>query len=130
MVSEHPWLEPHPRSPRGWTTWEDIDVDDGEGVRADVDDDVHAEKRHAQLRAELFDERGHGLGAGRRKVGHPFIQLGGAMRTPRQSEAFTNVGAAVFQVSALTAVRSELDSGLDTWWLLKKMVFLSGGGAS
>lgn len=27
----------------------------------------------------------------------------------------------------LTAVRSELDSGLDTWWLLKKMVFLSAG---
>ena len=27
----------------------------------------------------------------------------------------------------LTAVRSELDSGLDTWWLLKKMVSLSAG---
>lgn len=36
----------------------------------------------------------------------------------------------VLQGPELTAVRSELDSGLDTWWLLKKMVFLSGSGAS
>lgn len=27
-------------------------------------------------------------------------------------------------------MRSELDSGLDTFWLLKKIVFLSAGGAS
>lgn len=58
-------------------TWEDVDVDDGEGVCVDVDDDIYAEQRHAELRAELFDERGHGLGAGRREGGHLFIQLGG-----------------------------------------------------
>lgn len=69
---------------RGCATWEDVDVDDGEGVRVYVDDDIYAEKRHAQLRAELFDERGHGLRAGRRKVGHLFIQLGGEMRKSHQ----------------------------------------------
>lgn len=49
-----------------------------------VDDDIYAEKRHAELRAELFDERGHGLRAGRRKVGHLFIQLGGGRRKSHQ----------------------------------------------
>lgn len=58
-------------------TWEDVDVDDGEGVCVYVDDDVDAEQRHAELRAQLSDERRHGLRAGRREVGHLLIQLGG-----------------------------------------------------
>lgn len=36
----------------------------------------------------------------------------------------------MFSRPVLTAVRSELDSGLDTWWLLKNIVFLSGGRES
>lgn len=61
-------------------TWEDVDVDDGEGVCVYVDDDVDAEQRHAELRAQLSDERRHGLRAGRREVGHLLIQLGGERR--------------------------------------------------
>lgn len=57
------------------STWEDVDVDDGEGVRVYVDDDVHAEQGHAKLNSELSDEGGHGLGAGRRQEGHLLIQL-------------------------------------------------------
>lgn len=60
----------------GGITWEDVDVDDGEGVRLDVDDHVHAEQRHAQLHSELSDQGGHGLRAGRRQVGHLLVQLG------------------------------------------------------
>lgn len=102
-------------------------------MRADVDDDIHAEKRHAELRAELFDERGHGLGAGRGKVGHLFVQLPGEISTSHQGRplhACYVEGRCCFPDAGLTAVRSQLDSGLDTFWLLKKMVFLSGGGAS
>lgn len=58
------------------STWEDVDVDDGEGVRVYVDDDVHAEQGHAQLHSELSDQGGHGLRAGRRQAGHLLIQLG------------------------------------------------------
>lgn len=58
------------------STWEDVDVDDGEGVRVYVDDDVHAEQGHAQLHSELSDQGGHCLRAGRRQAGHLLIQLG------------------------------------------------------
>lgn len=56
-------------------TWEDVDVNYSEGVRVYVDDDVHAEQGHAELHSELSDQGSHGLGAGRRQVGHLFIQL-------------------------------------------------------
>ncbi len=60
----------------GCSTWEDVDVDDGEGVCVYVDDDVHAEQDHAELHSELSDQGGHGLGAGRRQAGHLLVQLG------------------------------------------------------
>lgn len=50
-------------------------------MSAYVDDHVYAEERHAELQAELFDQRGHGLRAGGGEVGHLFIQLGGERRT-------------------------------------------------
>lgn len=65
---------------RDSTTWEDVDVNDGEGVRVYVDDHVYSKERHAELRAELPDQRGHGLRAGRGKVGHLLVQLGGETR--------------------------------------------------
>lgn len=57
-------------------TWEDVDVDDGEGVCVYVDDDVHAEQGHTQLNPELSDQGGHGLRAERRQAWHLLIQLG------------------------------------------------------
>lgn len=59
----------------GCSTWEDVDVDDGEGVRVYVDDDVHAEQGHVELHSELPDQGGHGRGAGRRQTRHLLIQL-------------------------------------------------------
>ena len=37
----------------GPVTWEDVNVDDSEGVRVDADDDVHPEQSHAQLCPQL-----------------------------------------------------------------------------
>lgn len=88
-----------------------------------VDDDIHAEQCHAELQPELFDQGGHGLGAGRRQAGHLFVQLGGEMRRSHQVpviELFTSHVCTDIHVCRamppvlLTAVRSELDSGLDT----------------
>lgn len=76
MFQHNPKPPPGP-GPVPRATWEDVDVDDGEGVCVYVDDDVYAEQRHAELRAQLLDERGHGLRAGWGEVGHLFIQLGG-----------------------------------------------------
>ena len=59
-----------------FSTWEDVDVDDGEGVCVYVDDDVHAEQGHAKQDSELSDQSGHGLRAERRQAGHLLIQLG------------------------------------------------------
>lgn len=64
----------------GCSTWEDVDVDDGEGVRVYVDDDVHAEQGHVELHSELSDQGGHRLGAGRRQTRHLLIQLGDRRR--------------------------------------------------
>lgn len=64
-------------------TWEDVDVDDGEGVRVYVDDDVQAEQGHVELHPELSDQGGHGLGAGRRQTGHLLIQLWGEKERER-----------------------------------------------
>lgn len=94
-------------------------------MRADVDDDVHSEERHAELRAQLSDQRRHGLRAGGGEVGHLLVQLGGETRRPCQVRPSAAVMVLLVPRPGITAVRSELDSGLDTWWLLKKIVFLS-----
>lgn len=94
----------------GGGTWEDVDVDDGQRVRVYVDDDVHAEKRHAELRAELFDQRGHGLGAGRREVGHLFIQLGGEITDSLQ----VRPSPAFYTAYPALSYRREVRAGL---WL-------------
>lgn len=68
------------------STWEDVDVDDGERVRVYVDDDVHTEQHHAQLGSQLRHQSSHGLGAGRRQEGHLLVQLGGR----REERTFTD----------------------------------------
>lgn len=57
------------------STWEDVDVDDCEGVCVYVYDDVHAEQGHAKLNSELSDQGGQGLRAGRRQTRHLLVQL-------------------------------------------------------
>lgn len=97
------------------TTWEDVDVNDGEGVRVYVDDDIYSKKRHAELRAELSDQRGHGLRAGRRKVGHLLIQLGGRDQETVSSEAFSSRAPSSFSAGPQTRnYRCEIRAGL---WL-------------
>lgn len=58
-------------------TWEDVDVDDGEGVCVDVDDNIHTEQGHAQLNSELPDQSSHGLRAGRGQAWRLLIELEG-----------------------------------------------------
>lgn len=92
-------------------TWEDVDVDYGEGVRVYVDDDVHTKQGHAELHSELPDQCSHGLRAGRRQVGHLFIQL--EVKRRKSSTEMIRVHLTLYFSAFVSNVADKLAPGLN-----------------